>query len=125
MQFKIDENLPVDVADLLRQAGYDALTLWDQHLVGSSDQKIAEICQHERRCLITLDKDFADIRSYPPQEFTGIMILRLQQQDMPTILTVMKKLLALLPSHPLDQHVWIVEERRVRIRGATDTDIIQ
>ena len=64
MQFKIDENLPVDVADLLRQAGHDAATIWDQNLVGSRDQVIAEICQREKRCLITLDKHFADIRTY-------------------------------------------------------------
>jgi predicted nuclease of predicted toxin-antitoxin system len=32
MRFKIDENLPVEVAELLRHAGHDALTMWDQHL---------------------------------------------------------------------------------------------
>ena len=29
MQFKIDENLHSDVADLLRQCGHDALTVVD------------------------------------------------------------------------------------------------
>lgn len=32
MEFKIDENLPVEVADLLRQVGYDAITVLEQHL---------------------------------------------------------------------------------------------
>jgi hypothetical protein len=27
MEFKVDENLPVEVADLLRQVGYDAVSL--------------------------------------------------------------------------------------------------
>jgi len=125
MQFKTDENLPIEVAVLFRQAGYNTLTIWDQELVGSNDDEIATICQRERRCLITLDKDFADIRTYPPEDFAGIMILRLKQQDKPKILEIVKKLLTLLPAHPIEQHLWIVEERRIRIRGKADVDIIQ
>ena len=37
MEFKVDENLPVEVANLLRQVGYDAITVLKQHLGGSSD----------------------------------------------------------------------------------------
>jgi hypothetical protein len=32
MRFKVDENLPADVAQLLRAAGHDALTVVDQPL---------------------------------------------------------------------------------------------
>jgi Domain of unknown function (DUF5615) len=32
MRFKIDENLPIEVAELLRAAGHDALTVLDQNL---------------------------------------------------------------------------------------------
>ena len=124
VQFKTDENLPLEVAELLRQAGYNALTIWDQELVGSADHEIAKICQRERRCLITLDKDFADICTYPPEDFAGLMILRLKQQDKLTILEIVKKVITLLPHNPIDQHLWIVEERRIRIRGMADADII-
>lgn len=34
MKFKIDENLPFEVAQLLREAGYDTATVHDQNLVG-------------------------------------------------------------------------------------------
>ena len=34
MRFKIDENLPVEAAELLRQAGHDAVTVLEQHLGG-------------------------------------------------------------------------------------------
>jgi predicted nuclease of predicted toxin-antitoxin system len=44
MVFKVDENLPVEIADLLRQAGYDAVTVFDQHLEGSTDSDIASVC---------------------------------------------------------------------------------
>lgn len=37
MKFKIDENLPVEVAELLRQAEHDAVTVLEQHLGGKAD----------------------------------------------------------------------------------------
>ena len=37
MKFKTDENLPIEVADVLRQAGHDALTVHDQRLTGHPD----------------------------------------------------------------------------------------
>ena len=45
MEFKVDENLPVEVADLLRQVGYDAVTVFEQHLVrtGMGSQVRAEL----------------------------------------------------------------------------------
>ena len=55
MRFKIDENLPVEVAELLRRLGHDATTILEQHLGGSADPKVASVCQQERRILVTLD----------------------------------------------------------------------
>ena len=61
MKFKIDENLPIEVAGLLQQAGYDAATVYDQSLVGATDENIATVCQTEKRAIVTLDTDFAVI----------------------------------------------------------------
>ena len=65
MKFKIDENLPVEVAEVLRQAGYEATTVHDQNLAGEIDRTLALVCHSEQRALITLDTDFADV---PPQQ---------------------------------------------------------
>ncbi|HWR72473.1 MAG TPA: DUF5615 family PIN-like protein [Nitrospirota bacterium] len=35
MLFKIDENLPVEIAELLVQAGHDAKTVNDQEVFGA------------------------------------------------------------------------------------------
>ena len=37
MRFKIDENLPLELADLFSDAGYDAMTVQEQGLVGSDE----------------------------------------------------------------------------------------
>jgi predicted nuclease of predicted toxin-antitoxin system len=77
MQFKIDENLHSDAANLLRQHGHDALTVHEQGLRGEADVDIASVCRQEERAIVTLDLDFSDIREYPPEEYYGIVVLRL------------------------------------------------
>lgn len=47
MKFKTDENVHPDVADHLRQAGHDAVTVWDQNMRGRVDMEIHGICHVE------------------------------------------------------------------------------
>jgi len=117
MRFKVDENLPVEAAEALRQAGHDAATVLEQKHGGSPDTELADLCQREGRSLVTLDMDFADIRAYPPAEYPGLIVLRLRQQDKPHVLNVLTRLTKLFGQEPLDRHLWIVDEKRVRIRG--------
>ncbi|MFZ0943116.1 MAG: DUF5615 family PIN-like protein [Syntrophobacteraceae bacterium] len=78
MKFKIDENLPVEIADLLNGAGYDALTVSDQNLSGTADPEIISKCNSEERALISLDLGFANIHIYPPENLPGLIVLRLK-----------------------------------------------
>ncbi len=118
MRFKLDENLPVEAAAVLRAAGYDAATVAEQGLSGEPDPAIAAVCRVEARVLVTLDTDFADLRTYPPEDQAGLIVLRLQQQDRPHVVQVIRRLLPLLVTEPLGGHLWIVDENRIRIRGA-------
>lgn len=43
MKFKIDENLPTEVAQALRDAGYEADTVEDEGLSGAPDADISRI----------------------------------------------------------------------------------
>jgi len=55
MKFRIDQNLPIDSADLLIAAGHDAITVYQQSLGGAPDERIVEVCKDEGRILITAD----------------------------------------------------------------------
>lgn len=116
MRFKVDENLPDEVAELLRQAGHDATTIIEEGLGGTRDSQIASICQQESRTLITLDMGFADIRHYPPNLLPGTVVLRVKSQDKQTVLTVVSQMIPNLVENQLMGKLWIVEEDRVRIR---------
>jgi predicted nuclease of predicted toxin-antitoxin system len=116
MRFKVDENLPAEIAKLLQLAGHDAVTVLDQQLGGEADSTLIALCRMKRRALVTLDMDFADIRTYAPNKYSGLIVLRLRRQDKPSTVDVMSRLLAKLLEQPLDGHLWIVDEKRVRIR---------
>lgn len=117
MRFKIDENLPIEVAEALQQVGQDAVTMLEQRHSRSADAQLATLCQRKSRVLVTLDMDFADIRNYPPAEFPGLIVLRLRQQDKPYVLDVLTRLVQVIRREPVEGHLWIFEESRVRIRG--------
>jgi len=116
-QFKIDENLPVEIAALLVRAGYDTKTVNEQLLQGAADSRIIDVCKSENRILVTLDTDFSDIRTYPPEEYAGIVVLRVARQDKPYIMEVFHRIIQLIDLEPLSRHLWIVEDHRIRIRG--------
>lgn len=117
MQFKIDENMPVECAEELRQAGHDAMTVVDQQLAGQPDVRVAQVCQAEGRALVTLDLDFSDIRAFPPSDYAGIIVLRPSVQTIKNIQRLVGQVIAVLPSETLAAHLWIVDEGQIRIRA--------
>ena len=104
MKFKIDENLPIEVGESLRNEGYDSVTVLNQNLSGTSDTNLAEICLKERRILVTLDIDFADIRTYPPEKYAGIIVLRLKRQDKLHVLEIFSHAARLFSDEPIERH---------------------
>lgn len=117
MQFKIDENLPIEIADMLVNAGHGAKTVNEQNLQGAEDTVLMGVCRAENRILVTLDTDFSDIRAYPPQESAGIIVLRVGCHAKQHLMGVFQRIMPLVGREPLKQHLWVVEEARVRIRG--------
>lgn len=117
MNFKIDENLPLEFVNLLREARHDAVSVLDQQLGGADDSAVAARCRQEQRVIITLDLDFSDIREYPPEDYYGLIVLRVHCQDKPTLIHVFSQAIGLLATEPLSGRLWIVEETKIRIRG--------
>lgn len=117
MKFKIDENLPLEVANYLNSNGFVASKVFEENLSGTTDDVLANHCKTESRILITMDTDFADIRLFSPQQLPGIIVFRLKQQDRNSVLEAIQRILSYFSQEPLEGHLWIVEERRIRIRN--------
>jgi len=119
MKFKLDENVPSRAVDLIRQRGHDVLLVLDQVPAGTADPELAALVSREGRALVTLDLDFADIRTYEPGQFSGIVILRPRRGDANTVLPLIERVLSILDKEPLSGHLWIVEVDRIRIRSSS------
>jgi predicted nuclease of predicted toxin-antitoxin system len=66
VRFKVDQNLPVEVAGALRVAGHDAATVYEESLAGAPGPQVVNVARAEGRAILTPDVGFADLRSYPP-----------------------------------------------------------
>ena len=116
MRLKLDENLPASLVAPLIASGHDVSTVPAQCLGGAPDERVAAACAAEDRVLLTLDRGFGDPRRHPPGTHAGIVVLRTRDQSAPALLCVVRRLVALFAEEDPRGRLWIVDERRVRIR---------
>ncbi len=116
MRFKLDENLPLQLQRLFVESGHDAATVLNEGIGGATDTAVASVCLAENRVLVTQDLGFADIRTYPPRRYPGIVVFRLTSQTRNALLAGCGMLMDVLASSDLKGRLWIVEHSRVRIR---------
>ena len=119
MKFKLDENLGGAASRYLENAGFDVSTVRLQNLCGTADRNLIDVCASEGRCLVTLDLDFSNPLQFPPEQYAGIIVLRLPKQPSgEDILDCLKTLAAAVPAGTdLSGSLRIVSKGRVREYG--------
>lgn len=116
MKFKLDENFGFRTQELFRSAGHDVRSVLDEKIQGCSDKNLYRICCKEKRCLVTLDLDFADITRFSPSLGNGIVVIRLPINPSIVLLRqLISQFLKALEKTPIEKRSWIVEMGRIRI----------
>ncbi|MBM4034429.1 MAG: hypothetical protein FJ291_22005 [Planctomycetes bacterium] len=110
----MDENMPPDAAVLLRERGHEADTVLDEGMRGASDERIAELCEREQRCLLTLNLHFANPFAYPPAGGSGIIVLRHPRLRLGAVLRLVRQLADELEQRDPAGELWIVEPGQLR-----------
>lgn len=115
MNIKLDENLGDRGAAILRAAGHHVTTVAEEGLSSASDQKLAEVCRSDRKCLVTLDLDFGNPLRFAPSRYSGIAVLRLPRSSTATeLLDAVRTLATGLASGTVDGKLWIVQRGHIR-----------
>jgi len=121
LKFKLDENLGKAVKKFFSDSGHDVKSVFDENIQGSSDELIFQICQEEKRCLVTLDLDFANIIRFPPDKSSGIVVLKPSGEIRFNILKMLtQNCLDFLSGNKAEGNLMIVEETRIRIHKFED-----
>jgi len=118
MRFLIDADLPRRTKKLLESYGHPAEDVRDIGLKHAKDPQIAEYAKANGLCLITADWGFSDIRSFPPDEYEGIIVVGVPEGVTGAyILNVIRTFLENeeFPGH-IPKHLVILEKGRVRFR---------
>jgi predicted nuclease of predicted toxin-antitoxin system len=118
MRFLLDANLPRSALAVFSRFGHEAELARDIGMASSSDTEIAAHALKTGSVLLTRDLDFADIRRYPPEQFVGLIVLRLPEN---MVAAEIAGVIARFLSEPLfvnslAGHLAIVELERARFR---------
>lgn len=119
LRFFSDQCVPLEIAEALRHAGHEVTLLRDVMPIRSPDSAVITKAQALGCLLLSLNGDFADIVTYPPSNYCGIVALQLHNH--PEIIPqLMARLTAFLAANPDPQFyrgkLLIVEVHRIRIR---------
>src|SRR4051812_13551773 len=116
VKFQIDENLPEDLAEELWVRGHEADTVVSEGLKGAADPVILQRVQTEQRVLQTLDKGIADVRVYPPAQYSGLVLLRPPSTGRHTVIAFVQRHLDTLLEQTFEGRLLVVSEGSIRIR---------
>lgn len=62
MNFLLDENVPLTIKKVVKDLGYNAITLHDENKLGIKNGEVADLAIKKDAIIITLDTDFLTIK---------------------------------------------------------------
>jgi predicted nuclease of predicted toxin-antitoxin system len=119
LQFLADHCVPNSVIQTLRDSNHDVLRLRDILPVESPDAIVIAKALDLGKILLTLNGDFADIVTYPPSKYKGIVALQVHNHPeiIPRLLARLNAYLSTQPSmEDYRGKLFVVEVNRIRIR---------
>ena len=120
LRFLADQCVSTSIIQALRDGGYEVVRLKDLMAPDSSDPAVIAKAQDLDAILLSLNGDFADIVSYPPAEYKGIVALQVRNHP-EVIPQIVSRLASFLSAHPDMKYyvgkLLIVETHRIRMRA--------
>lgn len=119
LRFFADQCVPNSIIRALIEEGHIVLKLKDYMPQDSEDFKVILKAQELDAILLSLNGDFADIISYPPSKYKGIIAIQLRNHPevIPLIIERLKTYLSIYPNmEHYKGKLFLVESYRIRIK---------
>ena len=116
LKITVDEDLPRQAVKILRENGYDAVSVVEQGMGGWKDPQLWIAVQSAERFLVTADKGFGDIRVYTPGKHFGILLLRPDEDGIRPVIELLQHVLNSYKLEDLGGTVTVATPRGIRMR---------
>lgn len=118
VHFLVDASLPRATAAVIAAAGHQASDVRDIGLGVAADAMIAGYARTNSLCVITRDGDIGNVLDYPPEQYSGIVVLAPSEPaSRDAVIRLVEEFFretSLLPL--LSGRLAVVEPGRVRLR---------
>jgi len=115
LKFLADENIAPRVVEALRKEKFDVLSVFEEKLSGTSDEKILKMAQKEKRLILTHDKDFGNLIRQPYRSHSGVILLRLRNQSPQNVILHLIPFLKKIKIDKIRNRLVIFQEGKIRI----------
>lgn len=117
MKLLIDEALQQRVADLLGDAGHDAVHAVAVGLQGTSDRSVLDRASNDERVVVTTDTDFVTLLALSGEDTPSVILLRGIDDDADARAAAIVAVVSTIGEQLALGAVAVIEPGRVRIRA--------
>jgi predicted nuclease of predicted toxin-antitoxin system len=114
MKLFADECIYQNTVDLLRKSGFEVITVQEAGLAGYSNGDVLTYAVSNGCVFLTRDKDFSDIRVYPPTSFMGIIVIKISPENQEAVHATLCEFLSGKTSDELNATLTIVGRQKYR-----------
>lgn len=116
MKLLADECLYHKATIFLRKLGYDVLTIQETGFIGIKNGEVAELANKEECTLITRDMHFCNILEFPPENYNGIIVLKIRPDNISQVHDNLLNFLNKYTKEKIVQSLVIIDHNKFRIR---------
>lgn len=110
----LDQMFRLDVAEELRNQGYDVVRASETGHARADDRQILERSINEDRVLVTLDEDFGDWAVLPLKEHPGVVRIKTNPTTSKNILDILLPFLRHYKVGQFKNHLVILSSKRAK-----------
>ncbi len=117
MKIFADECVYRNTVDFLRQSGFEVATAQEAGLEGYDNGDVLSHAVNNGCVFLTRDKDFSDIRIYPPSAFTGIIVIKITPENQGEVHAMLREFLDNKALDELNGTLTVVSGKKYRTVG--------